>query len=95
MLQLCLVFFVACKAARVPRISDQSYFPNFRNVYQGENYQNGQVESHARVPFFDNYKAHTGNVDLGNDYYGGLQSTISGQGNLINQLAGGNGKRND
>ncbi|KOC67866.1 hypothetical protein WH47_12196, partial [Habropoda laboriosa] len=85
---LCLLLFVVCQAARIPRISDQSYYPNFRNVYPGEHYQNGgPVENHARVPFFGDYKPQAGHVDVGHGYYPG-QGGIGGQGSLVNRLSG-------
>lgn len=93
MLQLCLVIVIvaviACETARVARVTEQSYFPNFRNAYEDHNYRGGQANGPPGLPFFGNYKTPGGNIGVGNEYYD-HRSGIGGQANVVNHLIRGN-----
>ncbi|XP_043590128.1 uncharacterized protein LOC122571027 isoform X2 [Bombus pyrosoma] len=82
---LCLAILVVCEAARIPRVTEQPYFPNFQDIYPNRNYQTESVNNHDDGPFFENYRAHEGNAGIGNEFYD-HRTPIGGRANFLHHL---------
>lgn len=89
LLQLCLAIVVVCEAARIPRVTEQPYFPNFQDIYPNRNYQTESVNNQDDGPFFGNYRAHEGNAGIGNEFYD-HRTPIGGRANFVHHLTRGN-----
>ncbi|XP_043251240.1 uncharacterized protein LOC122396693 [Colletes gigas] len=82
-----LAVVVICEAARLPRGSDQTYFPNFQSIYHGNgatSYQNVRI-GEPEIPHLEDYKTQDGNLDLGNAYDEDQPAGI--QQNFVDHLA--------
>ncbi|KAK9298998.1 hypothetical protein QLX08_007831 [Tetragonisca angustula] len=84
---LCLLIVAVCGAARIPRVTEQPYFPLFRNIYANHNYQTDPVSNHVGEPFFENYRILDGNIGAGNEFYD-HRTSIDGRANFDDHLTG-------
>lgn len=89
LLQLCLLIVAVCETARIPRVTEQPYFPAFQNFYANHNYQTDSVNNHVGEPFFGSYRIQDGNIGAGNEFYD-HRTSIDGQVNFDDHLTGGN-----
>lgn len=76
------MIFVACEAARIPRVSEQGSFPNYHGIHHGpnHNYHDGQGDGHVGASGFF--------AGLENDFYG-HQGSIENGGNFVHRVPGG------